>query len=372
MVIHAQESYQNHRKIEELESIRGLAALLVVFYHVPKWSSFLDIGIINNAYLMVDLFFVLSGYVIYTSYAQKIANKNDLFRFQFLRFGRLYPVHFIFLMLFFFYELVKQIAQNKFGISPSEQPFTVNNFTAFIQQLFLVQAVGPTDNAFTFNYPAWSISVEFYTYLVFGLCMLFAAKNKKILFHVIAGVSLILLATKTTLGFQELLRCLAGFFIGCLTVVVTEKLKTNFPKYASLLAFGSVVFFLQLKTSSQYDIAIYFLSAVLIASVVHSKKGYLNYVLNLRVLIWLGSISYSLYMSHSIILTVMAVAIHRVLKKPKILINEKLVSQLNTIEALAACGILLIILLPVSVFVCRFIEKPIREKSRLFVFRLLK
>jgi peptidoglycan/LPS O-acetylase OafA/YrhL len=59
-----QEQYQNHTKIEELESIRGLAALLVVFFHIPKWNIMFDIGIINNAYMMVDLFFVLSGFVI--------------------------------------------------------------------------------------------------------------------------------------------------------------------------------------------------------------------------------------------------------------------------------------------------------------------
>jgi peptidoglycan/LPS O-acetylase OafA/YrhL len=60
--------YEPKEKIEELESIRGLAALLVVFFHIPIENSYLDIGIIKNGYLMVDLFFVLSGFVIYNSY----------------------------------------------------------------------------------------------------------------------------------------------------------------------------------------------------------------------------------------------------------------------------------------------------------------
>lgn len=172
MITHTQEPYQSHTKIEELESIRGLAALLVVFFHIPKWNTLLDIGIINNGYLMVELFFVLSGYVIYTAYAHKIINRNDLFRFQFLRFGRLYPVHFVFLVAFIFIEIAKYIAQSKLGItSPNTQPFRENNLTAIIQQLFLVQAIGPTHNTTTFNGPAWSISVEFYTYLVFGMCV---------------------------------------------------------------------------------------------------------------------------------------------------------------------------------------------------------
>lgn len=61
-----QEIYPNSAKIKELESIRGLAAFLVVFYHLPKWNPILDIRLVNNGYLMVHLFFVLSGFVILT------------------------------------------------------------------------------------------------------------------------------------------------------------------------------------------------------------------------------------------------------------------------------------------------------------------
>lgn len=372
MITHKQEPYQSSTKIEELESIRGLAALLVVFYHIPKWNTSLDIGIINNGYLMVELFFVLSGYVIYTAYAEKITNKNDLFRFQFLRFGRLYPVHFVFLIAFVFIEISKYIAQSKLGIaSPNTQPFVENNFTAIFQQIFLVQAIGPTHNAITFNGPAWSISVEFYTYLIFGMSILFAGKKKDLLFSLIAIVSLVLLASQTTFGFNDLFRCLAGFFTGCLTALVTKEQETNIPKYASLLVLASIVFFLQLKTTNQYDVALYFLTAALIASLVHSKNGYLNYVLKLKVLTWLGSISYAVYMSHAAMLWVINQVIRVILKKPEILISEKYIPQLSYIETLIACGLLTLIVLSVSAFVYRFIEKPMREKSRRYAFQTL-
>ena len=94
------EIHQNSKKIEELESIRGLAALLVVFFHIPKWNPILNIGIINNGYLMVEVFFVLSGFVIFNAYTNKINTSKDLLRFQFLRLGRLYPVHLTFLLFF--------------------------------------------------------------------------------------------------------------------------------------------------------------------------------------------------------------------------------------------------------------------------------
>ena len=93
-------------KILELESIRGLAAVLIFFFHIPKWNPLLNIGIINNGDLVVELFFVLSGFVIYRTYENKIFNVKDLLRFQFLRFGRLYPVHFLFLLVFIFLILI--------------------------------------------------------------------------------------------------------------------------------------------------------------------------------------------------------------------------------------------------------------------------
>lgn len=362
-----QQLYQSQEKVEELESIRGLAALLVVFFHIPKWNTLLDIGIINNGYLMVDLFFVLSGYVIYTAYEKKITNKKDLFRFQILRLGRLYPVHFIFLVSFIFIEIVKYVAQSKFGMtSIKAKPFEDNNLAAFLQQLFLVQAMGLAHNALTFNYPAWSVSVEFYTYLLFGVCILFSKKNKDLLFFLIALISVILLANQKTFEFNYLFRCLAGFFIGCLTALGVKKLKLKLPKYVSLLAFSFIVFFLQLKTTKQYDISMYFLTAALIVSLVRSTNGYLNYVLNIKVLTWLGSISYSVYMSHVVILWIMEVVIRRILEKPEIFISKKLVSQLNNIETLIACGVLISVILSISVLVNRFIEKPMREKSRHF------
>ena len=65
----------DQNKIEELESLRGIAAFLIVLFHIPKWNVIIDINLIRNGYLMVQLFFVLSGYVIYNAYSTKIKTK---------------------------------------------------------------------------------------------------------------------------------------------------------------------------------------------------------------------------------------------------------------------------------------------------------
>jgi peptidoglycan/LPS O-acetylase OafA/YrhL len=136
---------QPTRKIEELESIRGLAAALVVRFHVPSWNSTLwNLNLIRNGDLMVQLFFVLSGFVIYRAYAHRIERRSDLFRFELLRFGRLYPTHLVFLLVFLAIETAKLFTR---GGSRS-MPFVRHSASAFVDQLLLVQAIGPTGNTF--------------------------------------------------------------------------------------------------------------------------------------------------------------------------------------------------------------------------------
>jgi peptidoglycan/LPS O-acetylase OafA/YrhL len=186
---------QEQSRIAELESIRGLAALLIVFVHMPKWNPVLNVSFVNNGYLMVELFFVLSGFVICGAYGEKIAGTKDVARFQLLRLGRLYPIHMLFLFAFVAIEVGKYMATTRLGIdSPNSSPFETNNWSAFVENVFLV-SFGPPTQALTFNYPAWSICAEFYTYLVFALSVLVVKKHKNMAFAALALTSLVLLAT---------------------------------------------------------------------------------------------------------------------------------------------------------------------------------
>ncbi len=369
----AQSKPGNQKKIEELESIRGLAALLVVFFHTPKWNPILNVAIINNSNLMVDLFFVLSGFVIFNAYSDKILTQKDLIRFQFLRFGRLYPVHIIFLFAFVFIDLAKYIAQIKFGIvSPNNIPFERNNLSAFIKNIFLVQSVLPNQDG-SFNDPSWSISVEFYTYLVFGLCVLYSGKIKIPVIISIAVISLVMLATDSSFGFVSLIRCFAGFFIGCLTSFATKGRKVTLSPYIAFFVIILLLLFLQLKnesTPTQYDLLIYFITSALIASLILSPENSLiKKILNLKVFTWLGAVSYSVYMSHLAIIWAVTQLFRFIWKRPEIIGTDgKSILQLSVPDALVACSVIVVSVLLVSAFVYNFVEKPLRAKSRDFAF----
>jgi peptidoglycan/LPS O-acetylase OafA/YrhL len=365
-----------HRpKISELESLRGLAALLVVFFHVPTWNSFLNVRIISNGYLMVELFFVLSGFVICNAYCNNIKTTRDLMRFQFLRFGRLYPVHLLFLLIFLLIEVAKYVAQFEFDIvSPNSQPFRENNFTALIQHIFLIQAIGPAGRPVTFNIPAWSISVEFYTYLIFGCVVLLSRKGYQYLvFSLIAIASVVLLVSAAGFGFEDMLRGLAGFFIGCLTAVAVKNLTLKVSRFASALLFLAIIAFLQFKPHKAYDVTIYFLTAGLIGALVLQKNGLLNSVLRLKIFVWLGSISYSLYMSHEAVEWIANQIFRVVLKAPEIIApSGRSIPQLSGLSAILGVSFIVILSFLVSSLVYKFVEKPWRERSREFAFSRLK
>lgn len=365
-----QKPHESQTKIQELESIRGLAALLVVILHSSAWNaSFYDCGIIRNGYLMVELFFVLSGYVIYYSYSTKITNSKQLLHFQFLRFGRLYPVHILFLSVFLFFVLAKYIA-NKYGIvSPNAQLYSTGDILpALFQNIFLIQAIGPTGHALMFNAPSWSISVEFYTYLLFGLVVLFFNKLKDILFFALFLISILLLINQRTFGFEALLDCYSGFFLGCLTAKLKANTKINVPSMFSIISFSALIIFLSFKSKLQYDYLTYFFTAALIFTLVSSSTGVLKQLLNLKALTWLGTISYSVYMSHFAIVWIANQFFRFVLRKPERTIDGASVPQLSFLEATIAVLLIISIVLIVSNFVYAFIEKPLRLKSRQVVF----
>jgi peptidoglycan/LPS O-acetylase OafA/YrhL len=353
-------------KIESLESIRGLAALLVVIHHVPSWNGLVhDVRFFRNGYLLVDLFFVLSGFVIYNAYSEKIESFPQLVRFQFLRFGRLYPVHLVFLGIFVAIEMSKYIAQARFGLAmPNTAPFKESGWAAFIEHIFLVQAMGPTGNALTFNSAAWSISVEFYTYLIFGLTVLFAARIKHFVFLGFVCASVVLLISKHTFGSTDLVRCIAGFFTGCLTALAVKRFSFRSHPAVAMAAFLGMIVFLALRTDSRMNSVTYILTAVLILSLATSEEGWLHSLLKLRVLTWLGTISYSIYMSHTAVIWAVNQVLRVALKRPVLLLDDRMTPQLPILVTLICYVVVVACVLAVSQLSYKWVEEPLRQKSR--------
>ena len=367
----------NKNKIDELESIRGIAALIVVMYHIPSWNGLLHhIPLIRGGGIMVDLFFVLSGFVIYSAYGTRLSSLKEVLQFQFLRFGRLYPVHLVFLLVALAIETLKYLLQTYYGIeSHSKAPFVQNDFAAFLRELLLVKAFWPNETAMSFNSPAWSISAEFYTYVIFALIVLWFRNSKTLIFGLIALVSIYILYAFDPEDYNFMLRCLAGFFMGCLTAYGIQKIKNVEAKFINSIStwlipfsIACIVFIASVaKGYTGVALWIYPASALLIAAITLSPPNIFKRILSNACLVWLGTISYSLYMAHGAVLWGYQQVIRLLFHRPEVMIQGISTPQFSEHEATFLIAVFLLIAFIVSHLTYLLIEKPFREKSRALI-----
>lgn len=289
--------------LDALTGIRGIAAWFVVFYHIRlSLVAILPPSVIeafSHGYLAVDLFFMLSGFVIWYNYAAKIAESGwpQTRLFLWRRFSRVWPLHAA--MLGGFLAHAALLAVTKHDISSYR-------FVEFPLHVLLIQNWGFSPNL-SWNHPAWSISTEVAAYLLFPalplalrwervpswvLAMLVAALafglHKLFVFKGYTGLG-------TNIPVMGLWRCLAGFAMGCLMCQLWQRWRAirwastmSALACAAIFAFGSM----QGLAETAWIPAAFFTGLLALALGLGAKW------LSGRALIYLGEISYSTYLSH--------------------------------------------------------------------------
>ncbi|MBA68087.1 MAG: hypothetical protein CML30_04370 [Rhizobiales bacterium] len=291
---------QAGEKILPLESLRGIAALSVVVYHAGGQSTFLDNAFFRHAYVMVDFFFVLSGYVIALNYFDRVRDLRSLADFQIKRFWRLYPLHLATLLAFLAIEVAKYAFQLKTGITANNPAFSVNDGGAFLANLVLLQGIVMPSPSF--NIPSWSISAEFYTYLIFGLVLLVPARRLIIVLVAIAGFAVFALFQDGLIADDyrfTLLRCVMSFFTGACVYLVLRSRPMDFPAFAQPLALVTAALCVIALTHTSGEILLPVVFALVIVVFSSGRDQWIARALSVRPLVWLGTISYSVYMTHS-------------------------------------------------------------------------
>lgn len=296
-------------KILALESLRGLAALSVALLHFNT-GSYLNNIFTNNAWLMVDFFFVLSGFVIALNYIDKIYSLHDIFMFQKKRFWRLYPLHLITLFLFVIIEIGKYVVEVKFDLVANNQAFSKNNFISFFANIFLVQNLLIRDP--TFNTVSWSISSEFYTYTLFALLLLIARNNKLLISFVLSIIILMSGFLLFQLSMNEdnvtgPLRCLYSFSIGVITLLIYQLFKRKIYLSNSLILSTlltccvlTVIYFGDKNTGYIVLTPFLFGLTILVLNLTE-KNTFIHNCLSKSYLVYLGTISYGIYMIHQFV-----------------------------------------------------------------------
>lgn len=135
-----------------LDGIRGIAALIVMTRHLPDMYGY---QIFPRCYLAVDLFFVLSGFVIANAYAGRLADGMGLREFMRLRFIRFFP----FYLLAFALGLVSLALELAL---PGSREWTLPALACAIAfGTFLLPApLSPGSELYPINLPCWSLGFE--------------------------------------------------------------------------------------------------------------------------------------------------------------------------------------------------------------------
>lgn len=332
-------SYKNY-----IQSLRAISVFLVFFYH-------LKIDFFQKGYLGVDIFFVISGFVItqsiYSDYLKK--KKIDLLNFFHKRIKRIIPnLLFVTSSIYFFFLILGQPNISRW-LDYLSSIFGVSNF------YFLFSDKGYFYNIFDNPFAhTWSLGVEeqfyfLYPLLVFFIFKIFKNKINSLLYFLSFFISLSLVSS---IYFSFINSDFAFYFsplrfweigFGCVCFLISKHVNKN--KLFSIFSLIALFFIISLDFGFFYllnNILIIFFSGMFI---IYYKK---NYIFENKFLIYLGKISYSYYLWHLPVIFFL-----------NIYINNKIIFILLS----------LFLSLLLSSLTYKFIEKPfIKLKNIKFIF----
>lgn len=316
-------------EIKALTGLRFFAAIWVVLFHfrpllaqaVPDVSSALA-PVLDSGAQGVDLFFILSGFVLAWNYLDRMGpswSTRDTLHFLWMRLARVWPVYLVTLHL----AALWIIFTLNVGHVPAENADTLTA-TSYVRQLFLVQLwFQPYFDGSSWDGPAWSISAEWLAYLTFGFLALVIFR----LARATRARSLLLLAFATTLPpvmfllasgqfytpWSWLPRILLQFTAGAIACAAVRRLDPShrtrmLAGMGSILLFGAIggtLYWLDghpipgvMDSGGVVDLL--FVPLVVMLSI---GSGTLPALLSTRILVYGGQISFSLYMVHELVHT---------------------------------------------------------------------
>ena len=289
-------------RFEVLDSFRGISAILVAILHIYVNGYISNTLLIRNCYLLVDFFFVLSGFIISFGYLHRIQSQYEFIDFMKKRIARIYPLHLFMTLMFVPIALIALLMQVNLG-----ERFS---FNTFIQNLFLIQSFG-LNNQGTWNIPAWSISTEFYTYLLFALCVCFIPSFKKNIglalgIGLVFGIILFHFSHMNDTYKFAFVRCLYSFFVGIFTFFIYKNIKFIAKTWMEVAILICIFFFfttVEIQSNSLQAFSAPFLFSALIL-IFSQEAGALSILLKNSMLVFLGKISFTIYLVHGWVILV--------------------------------------------------------------------
>lgn len=295
------------RQILGLTSLRFFAAYWVVLHHLddalrPNIDAYS--GLLRKGYLAVDVFFILSGFILcHVYWKDGLSGRLDYWNFLSKRLARIYPMHIITMALMGLLVAIGVVT----GI-PVDATAYVGNVMA---NLLLIHAWGTTPGL-SWNAVSWSISAEWFAYLTFPVALAVGLRFRArpaVLVGLAAMCLVLLVFLVRRIGGTGLfhlqdeyamLRIAPEFVLGCALYGLGRRfsLDARTTTVASTLVAAAIVLGAHFSVP---DTALVLCGAALVFLLAEtSRNGSLSWLASPR-LVHLGEISYSTYMIHGVV-----------------------------------------------------------------------
>ena len=299
--------------LHSIDTLRGLGAVIIVLYHSGK--MFAAPTLAAHGYLLVDFFFVLSGFVMTYSYEGRV-NGGETFRdFAFSRFARLYPLY-LFTLILGACSLAYVISEKHLWGQTGGAFWAAFGVNALTLPYFETTSLVGGGPVFPFALQAWAVFWEFIVAFAFYFWVKYGARFAVLLWLIFA-VLLYVVAMPTMRidggwkgdGFIiGGLRAFVGLYGGYLSAKIIKNWYDANDKARSvalmtiawLIIGGSFYQGVWVKDDNPYiELAlIYFGFPFLVGTICHSKI----WILNNPIANFFAKISYSLYLMHIFLL----------------------------------------------------------------------
>ena len=302
-------------EVKALTGLRGVAALLVALYHVnPNLIAPTAAGrFVGKGYLWVDLFFVLSGFLLAMNYAGRFAGGWSLgawLDFLLHRLARIYPLYLALVVASLAYSLVLYGGLHASAPPPALKLSEPARDVA--ANLLMVQSWGLGKSI---DGVAWSLSTEWAAYLLFPLLVAVALFGRPRAALAAALAAALVLGATVTLTMRDgayhsgpldaydgatlepLLRCLGGFVLGLVTFRLAQSPRAVAVAGHDLTIAAALGLLVSGLAAGVHDLVIYPLFALLVLGL-FGNRGYVGRIFACRPVHWLGVVSYSVYLLH--------------------------------------------------------------------------
>jgi peptidoglycan/LPS O-acetylase OafA/YrhL len=349
--------------IKPLTSFRFIAALAVLFSHLGFFANHEALKpvydrLFYEGYLGVSFFFLLSGFILTYNYMERIKgfNNQGLGKYYISRVARIYPVH----LATFLCALALDLIGNPNG-----------SLMKAVLNITLLQGFVPDQSIFySYNGVSWSLSNEMFFYLLFPM-LLVLARRAEIWRHwsAIASGMLILWITAAIPVFfvqqgelaywffkifplYRIGEFMIGMLLGMLFLHLKERGEAIRKAWFSWMEAGAVALFIamiwlypSIHAKVHYDSILYVPVFSALIFIFAYQRGIVSALVSGTCFVFLGEISYSMYMVHGFIISIV---IHQ--------------TPFEELYPLVTAGGIIVISIAVSALLYWIVEVPSRRR----------